>query len=100
MIFGDREYDGDEFESPSSSAMVMVQNWTEMDYSVVNVQCSDRARLLFGVICTLVDMDYVVFHAAINSTTYRTFVVSDFFSSYIFLTLAIMSFFRPGSVKN
>ncbi|KAD1612197.1 hypothetical protein E3N88_42551 [Mikania micrantha] len=37
------------------------------EYSVVNIQCKDRPRLLFDVVCTLTDMQYVVFHATINT---------------------------------
>ncbi|WJX78581.1 hypothetical protein P8452_61789 [Trifolium repens] len=30
-------------------------------------QCKDRAKLLFDVVCNLTDMEYVVFHATINT---------------------------------
>ncbi|XP_024539781.1 ACT domain-containing protein ACR3 isoform X2 [Selaginella moellendorffii] len=46
---------------------ISVQNCAEKGYSVVNVRCNDRPKLLFDTVCTLTDMKYVVFHAAIRS---------------------------------
>ncbi|XP_039138961.1 ACT domain-containing protein ACR8-like [Dioscorea cayenensis subsp. rotundata] len=68
MMFEDRDYErmpsGDESWSPPS---VSVQNWVERGYSEVNVQCRDRPKLLFDVVCTLTDMEYVVFHGRIDT---------------------------------
>lgn len=36
-------------------------------YSLINVQCPDRPKLLFDIVCTLTDMQYVVFHATIDT---------------------------------
>ncbi|WJX84131.1 hypothetical protein P8452_66737 [Trifolium repens] len=55
------------FEFTSETPLVIVQNWAERGYSVVNVQCKDRAKLLFDVVCNLTEMEYVVFHATINT---------------------------------
>lgn len=33
----------------------------EKGYSIVTVQCKDRPRLMFDTVCTLTDMQYVVF---------------------------------------
>ncbi|KAH7850925.1 hypothetical protein Vadar_004668 [Vaccinium darrowii] len=46
---------------------VTIDYCNERGYSVVNVKCRDRPKLLFDTVCTLTDMQYVVFHAAINS---------------------------------
>ncbi|CAL9757260.1 unnamed protein product [Musa acuminata subsp. burmannicoides] len=51
--------------SPSSS--VSVQNCVERRYSVVSVQCRDRPKLLFDVVCTLTEMEYVVFHGTVDT---------------------------------
>ncbi|RRT45451.1 hypothetical protein B296_00034623 [Ensete ventricosum] len=51
--------------SPSFS--VSVQNCVERRYSVVSVQCRDRPKLLFDVVCTLTEMEYVVFHGTIDT---------------------------------
>ncbi|KAK8690945.1 hypothetical protein V6N13_074469 [Hibiscus sabdariffa] len=69
MMFADRDYERKpilqhKFDFP----VVTVQNWVERGYSVVNVQCKDRTKLLFDVVCTLTDMQYVVFHATIKTS--------------------------------
>ncbi|KAI3452930.1 hypothetical protein Pfo_009593 [Paulownia fortunei] len=64
MMFDDRDYERmdddslDEKERPN----VNVVNWHDKDYSVVTIRCKDRPKLLFDIICTLTDMQYVVFH--------------------------------------
>ncbi|GAU23102.1 hypothetical protein TSUD_184030 [Trifolium subterraneum] len=68
MMFADRDYQKNPiFKFTSETPLVTVQNWAERGYSVVNVQCKDRAKLLFDVVCNLTDMEYVVFHATINT---------------------------------
>lgn len=70
MMFDDRDYE----RTPLMSSVklydtpdVTVQNWRERGYSVVYIQCKDRAKLLFDVVCTLTDMGYAVFHATIDT---------------------------------
>ncbi|KAI4314051.1 hypothetical protein L6164_026994 [Bauhinia variegata] len=69
MMFADRDYerahdDGcDDKQKPN----VNVVNWSDKDYSVVTIQCKDRPKLLFDAVCTLTDMQYVVFHANIDA---------------------------------
>ncbi|WJX83921.1 hypothetical protein P8452_66546 [Trifolium repens] len=68
MMFADRDYQKNHmFEFTSETPLVTVQNWEERGYSIVNVQCKDRSKLLFDVVCNLTDMEYVVFHATINT---------------------------------
>ncbi|CAL9752213.1 unnamed protein product [Musa acuminata subsp. burmannicoides] len=78
LMFADRDYgrvSSNEASSSSSSSKlsVSVQNWTERGYSVVNVQCRDRPKLLFDVVCTLTDMGYVVFHGTIGTDADRAY---------------------------
>lgn len=47
--------------------VITIQNCNEKGYSIVNVESSDRPKLLFDTVCTLTDMQYVVFHATINA---------------------------------
>lgn len=47
---------------------VEVHIGSEKNYSVVNVRCPDRPKLLFDTVCTLTDLKYVVFHATIDSS--------------------------------
>ncbi|KDP25581.1 hypothetical protein JCGZ_20737 [Jatropha curcas] len=75
MMFSDRDYERKPILRLSAdSPLVTVQNWLEKGYSVVNVQCKDRMKLLFDVVCTLTDMDYVVFHATINTAGDRAYL--------------------------
>ncbi|XP_047085823.1 ACT domain-containing protein ACR8-like [Lolium rigidum] len=46
---------------------VAVQEWGERGYSVVTVSCRDRPKLLFDVVCTLTDLDYVVYHGTFDT---------------------------------
>lgn len=75
MMFADRDY---EQKPTEGSPDVTVQNWLERGYSIVNVQCKDRRKMLFDVVCTLTDMQYVVFHATIdtrNGQAYMEFYI-------------------------
>lgn len=45
--------------------VVTVENCAEKGYTLVNLRCPDRPKLLFDTVCTLTDMQYVVFHATI-----------------------------------
>lgn len=76
LMFADRDYE----RTQSTGSMkcdtpdVTVENWIERRYSVVYVQCEDRPKLLFDVVCTLTDMEYVVFHATIDAQGSRAYM--------------------------
>lgn len=69
MMFGDRDYEstvvgaGDEKPRPQ----VAVMDCAEKDYSVVILRSRDRPKLLFDTVCTLTDMQYVVFHGTVDT---------------------------------
>lgn len=87
MMFADRDYERKPIlKLNADSPAVTVQNWTERGYSVVNVQCKDRTKLLFDVIFTLTDMEYVVFHATIKTAEERAYLVKMIFSIHEFKT--------------
>jgi len=46
---------------------VSIENCKERGYSMVNIRCEDRPKLLFDTVCALTDMHFIVFHAAITS---------------------------------
>ncbi|MCD7452341.1 hypothetical protein HAX54_016269 [Datura stramonium] len=46
---------------------VCIDNCDEKGYSIVSIQCKDRRRLMFDTVCTLTDMQYVIFHASVDS---------------------------------
>lgn len=48
---------------------VSIQSCKEKGYTVVNIRCKDRPKLLFDTVCTLTDLQYAVFHAAISSNS-------------------------------
>lgn len=76
MMFADRDYERTPIlKLISNDTVVTVQNWAERGYSVVNVQCKDRIKLLFDVVCNLTDMEYVVFHATINTNSNQAYLV-------------------------
>ncbi|KAL8170605.1 hypothetical protein V2J09_022409 [Rumex salicifolius] len=54
-------------EIKSDLSVVTINNLKTWGYSVVNVQCKDRLKLLFDVVCTLTDMEYAVFHATVHT---------------------------------
>ncbi|XP_057464206.1 ACT domain-containing protein ACR8-like [Actinidia eriantha] len=69
MMFADLDYERKPIiRTSGDSPLVAVQNCLERGYSVVNIQSKDRTKLLFDVVCTLTDMEYVVFHATVNTT--------------------------------
>ncbi|KAK3151043.1 hypothetical protein QOZ80_3AG0240930 [Eleusine coracana subsp. coracana] len=70
LLNEDREDEEEEAGSPSEQAepaAVAVQDWGERGYSVVTVSCRDRPKLLFDVVCTLTDLDYVVYHGTFDT---------------------------------
>ncbi|KAK1367288.1 ACT domain-containing protein [Heracleum sosnowskyi] len=72
MMFADRDYEQKPIIRTNwDSPIVLIQNCLERGYSGTNVYYEDRARLLFDVVCTLTDMDYVVFHATLKTTRDR-----------------------------
>ncbi|XAR64364.1 [Protein-PII] uridylyltransferase [Bertholletia excelsa] len=68
MMYADRDYINEDMSRSSSgqtNQLVTVDNCEERGYSVVNLRCLDRPKLLFDTVCTLTDMQYVVFHGTI-----------------------------------
>ncbi|XP_047964659.1 ACT domain-containing protein ACR6-like isoform X2 [Salvia hispanica] len=56
-------------QDKSSSPLVTVSDRTEKGYTVITVRSDDRPKLLFDTICTLTDMQYVVFHGVVRGGT-------------------------------
>ncbi|KAG8378170.1 hypothetical protein BUALT_Bualt08G0110100 [Buddleja alternifolia] len=70
LLFADGDYEGTFLEKEPDCSIkpkVIIERCEEKDYYVVNVKCKDRPKLMFDIVCTLTDMQYVVFHAAISS---------------------------------
>ncbi|XP_072991501.1 ACT domain-containing protein ACR4-like isoform X2 [Typha latifolia] len=72
IMCADRDYNSEdesleeeEETSDRNKPFVTVENCIEKEYTVVNVRCKDRPKLLFDTICTLTDMKFVVFHGTV-----------------------------------
>ncbi|XP_051124174.1 ACT domain-containing protein ACR3-like [Andrographis paniculata] len=70
LLFSDRDYEGalsteqlDNVIKPN----VTIDRCKEKGYSVITVRCKDRPKLMFDIVCTLTDMQFVVFHATVSS---------------------------------
>lgn len=81
MMFDDRDYErvglveeGDRRSRPQ----VTVIDCTERDYSIIILRSKDRPKLLFDTLCTLTDMQYVVFHGTVhtgNTEAYQEYYI-------------------------
>uniref|UniRef100_A0A7N0UWR2 ACT domain-containing protein ACR n=1 Tax=Kalanchoe fedtschenkoi TaxID=63787 RepID=A0A7N0UWR2_KALFE len=71
MMYADRDYDTSGTECGSKKdhkkPIVNVEYLVGKGYSAVDLRCLDRPKLLFDTVCTLTDMQYVVYHAAITA---------------------------------
>ncbi|KAL8142301.1 hypothetical protein V2J09_015333 [Rumex salicifolius] len=71
MMFDDEDHEAVDDEEEDLDAVqrpiVNVDNWCDKDYSVVTVRSKDRPKLLFDTVCTLTDMQYVVFHGSVDA---------------------------------
>ncbi|KAH9302931.1 hypothetical protein KI387_014514, partial [Taxus chinensis] len=56
-----------ESRDDTTRPIVTMQNCVEKGYSVINIKSKDRPKLPFDTICTLTDMQYVVFHGTVDS---------------------------------
>ncbi|XWS72694.1 hypothetical protein CRYUN_Cryun02cG0062700 [Craigia yunnanensis] len=57
----------DDDDEEGRKTLVSIENCHEKWYSIVSIECKDRPRLMFDTVCTLTDMQYVIFHASISS---------------------------------
>lgn len=75
MMFADRDYerDSDEESDWDSNGKITVEDCDEKGYSVVHIECRNRHKLVFDTVCTLTDMQYVVFHATIDTDGPRAY---------------------------
>lgn len=72
MMLADRDYErgtgvGGGDEDDTRRPDVNVVNWYDKDCSVVTIRCKDRPNLLFDTICTITDMEYIVFHGHVDA---------------------------------
>lgn len=76
MMSADGDYERKPIIKTSGDRPVVeVQDSLEKGYSVVHVQCKDRTKLMFDVVCALTDIQYVVFHATVDTSGHRASLV-------------------------
>lgn len=95
MMYADRDFDMDDTDCVSSNekskVSVTVENCADKRYTVVNLRCPDRPKLLFDTVCTLTDMQYVVYHATVIAEGPEAYqVLFNFFELFCLLFLLIM----------
>ncbi|CAH1437755.1 unnamed protein product [Lactuca virosa] len=71
-MFAERDYENvgrveQEEKENRWRPQVNVLDCAEKDYTVITMRCRDRPKLLFDIICTLTDMQYVVFHGVVRT---------------------------------
>lgn len=72
LLFSDQDYEGILSTTEPDrliKAKVTIDRCKEKDYLVVTVKCRDRPKLMFDIVCTLTDLEFVVFHANVSSQT-------------------------------
>ncbi|KAL8538470.1 hypothetical protein ACS0TY_000468 [Phlomoides rotata] len=79
IMFADRDYERVEtserggVHTKTSRPNVIVADCTEKDYTVITLRSKDRPKLLFDIICTLTDMQYVVYHGVVHTGTVEAY---------------------------
>lgn len=46
---------------------VIIQHYGHLNYWMVTIKCKDRNKLFFDTVCTLADLNYDIYHGAIDS---------------------------------
>ncbi|GFY87594.1 ACT domain repeat 6 [Actinidia rufa] len=79
IMFADRDYERNgrtehgRVEDISLRPHVTVLDCIEKDYTVITMRSKDRPKLLFDTVCTLTDMQYVVFHGVVHTGRMEAF---------------------------
>ncbi|KAL8229081.1 hypothetical protein R6Q57_013981 [Mikania cordata] len=77
IMFAERDYEKiektEQEKKNKLATRVSVLDCVEKDYTIVTMHCRDRPKLLFDTICTLTDMQYVVFHGMVHTGNMQAF---------------------------
>lgn len=90
IMFADRDYErvGKEeigrMHDKSTRPLVTVMDCYERDYTIVTMRSKDRPKLLFDIVCTLTDMQYVVFHGMVNTGRKEAYQVNSYIRAFLF----------------
>lgn len=77
IMFDDRDYEGVKRVKTSASRPSVTLMNIEKDYTVVTMRSKDRPKLVFDVVCTLTDMQYVVFHGMVSTEPVEAYQVTN-----------------------
>nr|XP_043617048.1 ACT domain-containing protein ACR6-like [Erigeron canadensis] len=69
IMVAERDYEKveDEMEGNVFKTEVSVSDCIEKDYTVITMRCKDRPKLLFDTVCTITDMQYVIYHGVVHT---------------------------------
>ncbi|KAF5457413.1 hypothetical protein F2P56_021516 [Juglans regia] len=87
IMFADRDYERvggtgvEGVENKSPRPHVTLFDCIQKEYTVITMRSKDRPKLLFDIICTLTDMQYVVFHGVVK--TGRMEAYQEFFIRHV-----------------
>lgn len=76
IMLADRDYERAEYGRVGDLSLrphVTVMDCIEKDYTVITMTSKDRPKLLFDTVCTLTDMQYVVFHGVVHTGRMEAF---------------------------
>lgn len=76
MLFADRDFERP--ESPkceTSRPHVTLMDCSDRDYTAVTIRSPDRPKLMFDILCSLTDMQYVVYHGTVITGTTEAYQV-------------------------
>lgn len=97
IMFADRDYEKVEtserggVHAKTSRPNVIITDCIEKDYTVITLRSKDRPKLLFDIICTLTDMQYVVYHGVVHTGTMEAYQVH-----LVIATFPACMFFKPS----
>ncbi|KAF3643241.1 ACT domain-containing protein ACR6 [Capsicum annuum] len=77
IMFADRDYikvrraEQGKVEDLKSGPCMTIYDCSEKDYNVITMRSRDRPKLLFDIVCSLTDMQYVVFHGVVHTGKWK-----------------------------
>lgn len=97
MMFADRDYERvgmERNDDKSSRPHVALLDCIERDYTVVTMKSKDRPKLLFDTVCTLTDMQYVVFHGTVETGRMEAYQVKVIPRPYVVSYICCEMYFQ------
>lgn len=84
MLFADRDFERPEsLKYKSSTPHVTVLDCSDRDYTAVIIRSKDRPKLSFDTVCSLTDMQYVVYHGTVITGRMEAYQVTTSLNTLI-----------------